>query len=107
MPCLGAMAAEKKPSRRPKVSDEQMLRFLIASFSIEGINRGYFERLNKRVRAPSFHRSARRLLRAHGTMLNTHIRSLLHQEPADVASRGDYCSDTTLPVRTLPSDPVN
>ena len=32
------MAPEKKPSRKPKVSDEQMLRSLMASFSIEGIN---------------------------------------------------------------------
>ncbi|MBL0045111.1 MAG: hypothetical protein IPP33_12175 [Flavobacteriales bacterium] len=31
------MAAGKKPSRKPKVSDEQMLRSSITSFSIEGI----------------------------------------------------------------------
>lgn len=31
------MAADKKLSRKPKVSDDQMLRSLIASFSIEGI----------------------------------------------------------------------
>jgi hypothetical protein len=31
------MAPEKKLSRKPKVTDEQMLRSLMASFSIEGI----------------------------------------------------------------------
>jgi len=34
---IGIMAADQKPSRKPKVSEEQMLRSLIASFSIEGI----------------------------------------------------------------------
>ena len=32
-----SMAPEKQPSRKPKVSDEQLLRSLITSFSIEGI----------------------------------------------------------------------
>jgi len=31
------MATNGKPSHKPKVSEEQMLRSLIASFSIEGI----------------------------------------------------------------------
>ena len=31
------MAADKKPSHKPKVSEEQMVRSLMASFSIEGI----------------------------------------------------------------------
>ncbi len=31
------MAAKRKPQRKPVVSDEQMLRSMITSFSIEGI----------------------------------------------------------------------
>lgn len=32
------MAPEKKPSRKPAVSEDQMIRSMITSFSIEGIS---------------------------------------------------------------------